>query len=192
MITPLTPRNLRRLRCEKSVTEHFVGLVTMFLANNPARKDTITDELYLLIELCNHHRNLLWQIYRNGEHDGPEPLKEWLHEMATPPSADWAELRLSLTPFIRTFGRLPRPKGTNLFSQMGEPAKPALDIEEYRPRLQLVSFQSSDSSPRMYSDEDDLFDSPPSSDAWQNTETAFQTSTGLPPIPYQQTAATPA
>jgi hypothetical protein len=131
MITPLTPRNLRRLCCEKSVTEHFVGLVTMFLANNPARKDTITDELCLLIELCNHHRNLLWKIYRTGEHAGPEPLKKWLREMASPPSGDWAELRLSLAPLIRTFGLIPRPKGTHLFSQIGKSA----GREEFELRL---------------------------------------------------------
>jgi hypothetical protein len=73
----------------------------------------------------------LWKIYRTGEHAGPEPLKKWLREMASPPSGDWAELRLSLAPLIRTFGLIPRPKGTHLFSQIGKSA----GREEFELRL---------------------------------------------------------
>ncbi len=116
MITHLTLRNLRRLRCENSIAEQFVGLVTQFLSNGHARKDEIGDELFLLIDLCNHHRATLWQLYRDGATDNRHLLKTWLYEIATPPSGEWAELRFSLTPFIRTFGRLPRPRGTALFS----------------------------------------------------------------------------
>jgi hypothetical protein len=51
--------------------------------------------------------------------------------MASPPSGDWAELRLSLAPLIRTFGLIPRPKGTHLFSQIGKSA----GREEFELRL---------------------------------------------------------
>lgn len=181
MITPLTPRNLKRLRSEESVIEHFIGLVAMFLANKPTRKDTITGELALLIELCNHHRNLLWQIYRHGEYSGPEPLKEWLHELATPPSGDWAELRLSLTPFIRSFGRLPRPKGSRLFSEPDQPVMQA-PSGETKKTLHLVSFEAESPALRFFPDEE----------AFLGPASALVTHAGLPPVPFQATVATPA
>lgn len=182
MITPLTPRNLKRLRSEESVIEHFIGLVTMFLAGKPARRDTITEELSLLIELCNHHRNLLWQIYRHGEHSGPEPLKDWLYELATPPSGDWAELRLALTPFIRSFGKLPRPKGTRLFSEPEQAAMQVPDSGDAKKALQLVAFEAVSPSLRLFPDEEAFLDPAPAIDAHAV----------LPPVPFQATVATPA
>ena len=178
MITPLTPRNLKRLRSEESVIEHFIGLVKMYLAGKPARKDSLNGELSLLIELCNHHRNLLWQIYRHGEHPGPEPLKDWLHELATPPSGDWAELRLALTPFIRTFGRLPRPKGSRLLSEPEQAAMPAPDKGAAKTALQLVSFEAAPPSLRFFPDERAILEPAPA--------------VAAQPVPFQATVATPA
>ena len=74
--------------------------------------------LALLIELRNHHRHVLWKIYQNGVTAERHHVKIWLHEIATPPSGVWTRLRHSLNPFIRTFGRLPRPRGAELLSPM--------------------------------------------------------------------------
>ncbi|MEY3896618.1 MAG: hypothetical protein RLZZ214_2138 [Verrucomicrobiota bacterium] len=134
MISNLTLRNLKRLRCEKSIAEQFLGLVSNYLSNSPTRKDEINDDLFLLIELCNHHRQTLWSIYRDGATADQHDLKTWLYEIATPPSREWAELRLSLTPFIRAFGRLPRPRGSRLFSPMRDdlPETGSQDLESER------------------------------------------------------------
>lgn len=116
----MTLRNLRELRCEKSITEHFVVLITTYLSNSPNQEEEINDELLFLIELCNHHRETLWSIHSCETSAHPHFLKTWLAEIASPPSGEWAKLRLLLTPFIRTFGRLPRPRGSQLFSPLDE------------------------------------------------------------------------
>ena len=119
MITQETLRNLKLLSSDEAITRTFLDLVVEYLANANARKGEITDELYLLIALCNHHRQVLDILYRRDGMAVPQ-LRTWVHEFATAPAGDWAELRLALTPFIRTFGSLPRPKGSTLFSPMWE------------------------------------------------------------------------
>lgn len=130
----MTLRYLRELRCEKTIGEQFVRLVANYLSNSPTRKDEINDDLFLLIELCNHHRKPLWTIYRDAATADRHDLKTWLFELATPPSGEWAQLRLFLTPFIRAFGMLPRPRGSQLFSPLDEDlAETGLDVREFGP-----------------------------------------------------------
>ena len=120
MITHETLRNLRRLNSDEAITRTFLDLVVEYLANANARRGVITDELYLLVALCNHHRQVLDRLYRKDLKDrmADPRIRIWLHELATPPAGEWSELRLSLTPFIRILGGLPRPKGSRLFSPM--------------------------------------------------------------------------
>lgn len=125
-------RKLKELRCEKAIAEHFVELINTYLATSSSRNDDINDELLMLIEFCNHHRNTLWSLYRDGMAEYHHQLKTWLFEIASPPSGDWAELRLLLTPFIRTFGRLPRQRGSCLFSPLDEDLPVAvLQVREF-------------------------------------------------------------
>lgn len=130
----MTLPNLRELHCEKTIGEQFVRIVASYLSNSPPRKDEITDDLFLLIEFCNHHRKTLWTLYRDGATADQHALKTWLSELATPPSGEWAELRLFLNPFIRAFGMLPRPRGTRLFSPLDEDlAETGLTVREIAP-----------------------------------------------------------
>jgi hypothetical protein len=117
MVTQETLRNITRLSNDEAITRTFLDLVVEYLANADARRWEITDELYLLIALCNHHRQVLGILYRQDRMVDPQ-LRTWIHEFATSPTGEWAELRLSLTPFIRLFGALPRPRGSRLFSPM--------------------------------------------------------------------------
>ena len=117
MITHETLRNLTRLSCDEAISRKFSDLVAEYLSNSTARMGSITDELYLLIALCNHHRQVLDRIYRK-DRMADARIRTWIHELATPPAGEWSELRLSLAPLIRTFGQPPRPKGSRLFSPM--------------------------------------------------------------------------
>jgi len=138
MITPLTPKALRGLRSEQAICEHFIGLVRNFHENPPRHRDTITKELSLLVIMCNHHRRILWNIYQSSG-AMESSLNTWLYELSTIPSGDWPYLRLALTPFIRTFGRLPRPKGVDLLSPE-HPGSPDLQGEVERTTVKLHVF----------------------------------------------------
>jgi hypothetical protein len=117
MIIPKMPKNLPELRCEKTIGTRFVELVLEYLAQ-PAREGEINDQLYHLIVFCNYYRLPLRNLCRNGTHPNQELLETWLYEFATPPNGEWSELRYSTMPFIRAFGRLPRPRGSQLFSPL--------------------------------------------------------------------------
>lgn len=131
-ICAMNLRKLKELRCEKAIAEHFVGLTNAYLSNGSSRNDDINHDLQVLVAFCNHHRNTLWRLYRDGTAERHHYLKTWLLEIASPPSGDWAELRLLLSPFIRTFGRLPRQRGSRLFSPLDEDLPVAvLQVREF-------------------------------------------------------------
>lgn len=141
MIRQQILRDLRRLRCKKTIAEQFVGLVANYLSHSSHYQEEIPDELLLLIDFCNHHRTTLGSLYRDPATVDHTELRTWLHELATPPSGEWADLRLALTPFIRAFGRLPRPRGSKLFS----PLKKTSEETESRPQ-ELESFEDAGTS----------------------------------------------